>query len=111
MFGQLAVDDFLCGRDDGVADLGVEACKRHVGAGRCLLDDAERANDRGGLLFPADLEVAERALRLRAPIAIGLNFNGSKCIGFRACGCHQSCLFPRVPPPKRRLRPPCAADI
>jgi murein L,D-transpeptidase YcbB/YkuD len=37
-----------------------------------LLDDAERAHDRQRLLFPADLEIAERTLRLGPPIFVVL---------------------------------------
>jgi hypothetical protein len=36
------------------------------------------------LLFPADLEVAERTLRLRAPIAVGGDFDRAERIGFGA---------------------------
>ena len=68
---ELAVDDFLRGLDDGLAELRVEPAELHVGFGGGALDDAERAHDRQRLLLPADLEIAERALRLRAPIAVG----------------------------------------
>ena len=53
--------------DDGLAELRVEPAERHVGLGRRALDDAERAHDRQRLLLPADLEVAERALRPARP--------------------------------------------
>lgn len=92
MIVELAIDDFLCGLDDGFADLGVQPAQRHIGAGRGLLDDAERTNDRRGLLFPADLEVSERTLCLCAPVTVACNVDRAKCVGFCACGCHQSCL-------------------
>ena len=56
---QLAVDYLLRRRDDGVTDGRVQLAERHVCACGCLLDDAERANDRQRLLFPADLEIAK----------------------------------------------------
>ena len=68
---ELAVDHLLRGGDDGLAELRVEPAERHVRFRRGALDDAERAHDRHGLLLPADLEIAERALGLRAPIFVG----------------------------------------
>ncbi len=62
----------------------VEPAERHVGFGGGALDDAERAHDRFGLLLPADLEVAERALRLRAPILVGGHLDGAERIGLGA---------------------------
>ena len=35
-----------------------------------------------------DLEIFQRALRLRAPIFVGENFDGAKRVGFGAGGCH-----------------------
>ena len=58
MVVELAVDHFLGGRDDGLADLRVELAQRHVGLGRGALDDAQRAHHRQRLLLPADLEIA-----------------------------------------------------
>ena len=50
---ELAVDHFLRGRDDGLADLRVEAAERHVGFGGGALDDAERAHDRHAAASPS----------------------------------------------------------
>ncbi len=78
MVVQLAVNDFLGCRNDGFAELGVEAAERDIGAGCRLLDDAECANNCQRLLFPADLEIAEGALCLRAPVAVALDFDRPK---------------------------------
>src|SRR3546814_13567059 len=59
----LAVEHFLRRLDDHLAEILVQYAERHVGAGHRLLDDAEGANDGQRLLFPADLEIAERADR------------------------------------------------
>jgi two-component system phosphate regulon sensor histidine kinase PhoR len=45
----------------------VHLAEIHVGLGGGALDDAQCPDNRGRLLFPADLEIAERALRLCAP--------------------------------------------
>ena len=92
-----AVDDFLRGLDDGRAERRVEPAEIHVGFRRRPLDDAERADHRQRLLFPADLEVAERALRLRAPVAVGGDIDGAERVGLgpglaliRHCGLRRS---------------------
>jgi len=79
---QLAFDHFIGGGDDGVGQLGVQLAQVAVGLGGGALDDAQGAHDRQGLLFPADLEVAERALGLRAPVAIGGDLDGAEGVGF-----------------------------
>ncbi len=91
MIVEMAVDHLLRGFDDHLAELRIELAERHVGDGGRLLHDAERADDGLGLLFPANLEVAERALRLGAPIPVVGHLDGSKSIrlGARALGVHQ----------------------
>ena len=84
MLVEFAVDHFLGGSDDRVADGRIKALQFHVGAGGGLLDDAECAYDRQGLLFPADLEIAERALCLCAPIAVAGDFDRAERICFGA---------------------------
>ena len=84
MVVELAVDHLLRRLDDGLAELRVEPAERHVGLGRGALDDAERAHDRQRLLLPADLEIAEGALRLRAPVAVGGDLDGAEGVGFGA---------------------------
>ena len=81
MVVELAVHDFLSCLDDGVADLRIEPAERHVRFGGRALDDAERPDDRRGLSFPTDLEIAEAALGLRAPISVDGNFDRAEGIG------------------------------
>jgi hypothetical protein len=93
MVVQLAVDHFLGGLDDGLADRLVQAAQRHVGLGGGALDDAQGADDGQGLLFPADLEIAQAALRLRAPITAVVNLDGAECVCFGAGLGHGNRLF------------------
>ena len=81
---ELAVDHLLRGFDDGVGDGGVELAEVAVGLGASALDDAERAHDRQRLPLPADLEVAERALGLGAPVAVGRHVDRAEGVGFGA---------------------------
>ena len=81
---ELAFDHFIGRLDDHLAERGVQLAERHVGLGGGLLDDAEGADDRGGLALPADLEIAQRALRLRAPVLVRFDLDGAKGIGFGA---------------------------
>src|SRR6202012_3015333 len=84
MIVELAVDHFLGGSDNGLANLLVQAAQRHVGFGGRALDDTQCAYDRLGLFFPADLEIAQRALGLRPPIAVIVNFNRPESVCFGA---------------------------
>jgi hypothetical protein len=59
-------------------------------ASRRPLDDAERADDGDGLLFPADGEVHDRALGLRAPVLVGGHLEGAEAVGFGAGGGHDT---------------------
>src|SRR6188472_551121 len=67
---------------DRLAKLGLQPTERHVGLGRRMLDDAERPDDGLWLLFPADLEIAERALRLRSPIAVMRHLDMAEGVAF-----------------------------
>ena len=84
MIVQSAVDDFLGCFDDCLAYGFVEFAEAHIGFGGGALDDAKRPDNRGGLCFPADLEIAKRALSLSAPIAGGLHFDRAKGVGLGA---------------------------
>jgi hypothetical protein len=84
MLVQLTVDHFLGGLDDGLADRLVEPAQRHVGFGGGALDDAQRPDHRRRLLFPADLEIAQAALGLRAPITAIVNLDGAESVCFGA---------------------------
>src|SRR3990167_8654761 len=81
MLVELPLDPLLRRLDDRLADLPVKLAEIHVHLGRGALDDAERADDRGRLLLPADLEILERTLRLRAPIAVRGNFDRAEGVG------------------------------
>ncbi len=98
---ELAFHNLVRGGDDGLADGRVELAEVHVGLGGGALDDAERADNRQRLLLPADAEILERALRLRAPILVGRNLDGTEGVGFDShCGRHLAAtgLFRHVKP-------------
>ena len=84
---ELAVDHFVGGLDDGLAEFLVELAEGHIGFGGRFLDDAERAHDGGGLFFPADLEIAEAALGLCAPVLVARDLDFPHCVGFSAWLC------------------------
>jgi hypothetical protein len=84
MVVQLAVDHFLRRCDDVLCKLRVELAEFEIRLCRCTLHDAERTDNRGRLLLPADLEIAQRALRLSAPIPVRRDLDGAKGVGLRA---------------------------
>ncbi len=53
-------------------------------AARLTMPSARTIGER--LLLPADLEIAERALRLRAPVAVGGDLDGAEGVGLGAGG-------------------------
>jgi hypothetical protein len=67
---------------------GVEPAQLHVGLRRGPLDDAQRPHDRKRLGFPADPEIAERALCLRAPILVRCHLDRAKAVGFGSVAGH-----------------------
>ncbi len=86
---KLAVDHFSCGGGNRVADLGAHVPLVDIDQGTGFLDDAKRADDRNGLAFPANREILDRPLCLRAPIFVGGNIQRAKAVGFNAdCGHH-----------------------
>ena len=92
MIIQLAVNHFLGRGDDGLADGLVQPTQRHIGFGGGALDDAQRPHDGQGLFLPADLEIAQAALGLGAPIAVGSDFDRAEGVGLSATG-HDALLL------------------
>ncbi len=82
----LAFDHLLRRRHDGLGELGIEVAQRVIGLGGAFLDDAERPDEGKRHALAANLEVAEAALGLRAPILAGGDFEGAERIGFNAGG-------------------------
>ncbi|EAU43488.1 hypothetical protein R2601_23383 [Salipiger bermudensis HTCC2601] len=93
---ELAVDHLAGGGDDGVGDLGLHRAVGFVGHGAGLLHHAERADDRHRLLFPADREVHDRALGLRAPVLVCGNLERAEAVGFGAGLGHGNLLWNAV---------------
>ena len=94
MIVQLAFDHFFGGLHDDLAEVRIHLAEVHVRFGSGLFHDAQRADDGLGLLFPADLEVSEAALRLCAPIGVIRNFDWAHRVGFgpRRHGLESSCV-------------------
>src|SRR5262249_57703594 len=81
----------LVGRpDDRAGAFAIEEAEILVDEGARLLDQAERPDHLARKALAADLEMFERALRLRAPVAVGGNLDGAHAVGFGpgACGHH-----------------------
>ena len=79
---KLAVNHFLCGllNRRGQGRVQIPELQVHRGAG--LLDHTQGTHDRHRLLFPANGEVHDRALRLRPPIFICRDLQRAKAVGF-----------------------------
>ncbi len=84
MIVQLAFNDFFGGLHDHFAQFGIHLAEVHIGFSGGLLDDAKGADDRLWLFFPANLEVSEAALSLRAPIGVIGDLDGAHRVGFGA---------------------------
>ena len=80
---------------------GVEQADPRVHPRRRLLDEAERVDDLDRhLLARAEREIADRALGLRAPIAVGRDLDRPEAVASRCgCSCHH---FLRVKSHRRR---------
>ena len=85
---ELAVDHLLRGAGDGGAQIFVQIALGNINQSAGLFDHPKRANDRDGLAFPADGEIHDRALRLRAPVFVCRNFKRAKAVSFGAGGGH-----------------------
>src|SRR5690348_13668 len=84
MVDQGAVDHFLGGIYDRLADLGVDGAQLDIGLGGGLFLDAEGADQRGRHALSADLEVLERTLGLSAPVPVGRYLNRTEAVGLCA---------------------------
>ena len=84
MIVELAVDHLLRRRNDGACEFGIEQSEIAVDLGRGALDHGERADQRTRHALCADAEVFQRALRLRAPIAVRRHLDRPECIGLGA---------------------------
>ena len=81
---ELAVDHLLRGRRDRARALRVENAERPVHLRRRALDQRHRADQRLRHALLADAEILQRALRLRAPVAVGGDLDRAEGVGFGA---------------------------
>ena len=79
---QLAVDHLLPRIGDRLAEVFFQGAERDIGQGRGALLNAESADERQWHALAADLEVAEAALRLGAPVTVGRYRDGAHAVGF-----------------------------
>ena len=81
---ELAVNHLLRRLDDDFAERRVQLPEPHIRLRRRAFDDPKRPHDRQRLFLPADLEIAQRPLRLRAPELGIIDFDGAECVGLGA---------------------------
>src|SRR5262245_46498712 len=86
MFIELAFDNLIGSRADGVSQALVEEAEIAVGLGGRLLDHGDGPDQGFRHDVLADPEVPARALGLRAPIGVVRNLDLSEAIGFDARG-------------------------
>ena len=97
MVVKLAVDHFIRRLDDGGCGLRIEPAELTIDLGGGALDDAEAADDRGRLLFPANPEIVSRALGLCSPMAIDGHLHRAVAIRFGASwGSHEITCSPKL---------------
>ena len=90
---EFAGDDFVGGLHDQLGFVGGKLAEVLVHQRASLLQDAESADQLRRHGVAADVEVQQRALRLRAPVDVGRDVDLSHAVGFgarlRFCGrCH-----------------------
>ena len=86
-FARVVARNHLVGSDgDGLGNGRVLQAQRLVDHGRSPLHQRQRADDFTRLLFARDVEVLQRALRLRAPQLIGGDLDGAKGVAFGTGG-------------------------
>ena len=79
-----AVERLVCGGDDRIGDPGLEDVQACVDPRRATLDQQHRADQLRRHLLAGDAEMLERALRLRAPQALGGDLDRSEGIALNA---------------------------
>ena len=84
MIVEAAIGDLPRRARDGLGEVRVEDAQRRIGLGRRPLDQAERADQRRRHALLADREIADRALCLRAPVAVCGHVDRAHRIGFAA---------------------------
>ena len=77
------------GPDDNPRAAAVEQAELVVHLGSGVLDEAERVDQRPRHQLGPDGEIFERALRLRAPIAVGQHRDGAEAVGLGAGFCRR----------------------
>ncbi len=97
----LAGQNFVGRGDDGAALFRIERSKVEVDEGGGLFDERERVDQRARHALARDLEVRERALRLRAPQPVGGDVDGAEGVFLDANvgAAHRSTML--VDPPER----------
>ena len=78
---ELAGEDLVGGGDDEIRLLGGELAEIAVGERGGLLQDRHPADHRGRHVVGADREVVQRALRLRAPVAVDGHLDRAHAVG------------------------------
>jgi hypothetical protein len=80
MIVEATLAQFHGSRLDRLADRTIKRAKSNVGTSRRDLLQGESTKQAHGKTLVADFKDPERALRLRAPIAIGWHFHGAKSV-------------------------------
>src|SRR5262249_38309854 len=98
----LARDHFISRTDDRLADGGVlELPEVEIDLRRRALDEGEGMDERQRHAIGADLEVLERALSLRAPEAVGRDFDFTHRVGFNPRA-HRRRILTSGPSPQQK---------
>ena len=111
MIVELALDDFLGGLHHQPGFLGRELAEFLVDFGAGALEQAEGADDGARHPIESDREVQQRALGLRAPVAIGGDLDRAHAVGFGAVRTamllltHDALLLGKLSGSLRRLFP------
>ena len=99
LFGPFAGENLVGGGDNRVGEFGRQQAEVAVDAGRGFLDQNERREQRVGHAPLADLEMFERALRLRAPMMFRGDGDVAETVAFHSRGHELSVRRVSVRPP------------